>query len=82
MALILVFSVALAGLGVLFTPKRIFVALDNPPRASATRAQLDSDARVIGFVLDGDAIAWPFKMILPHHLTNDRLGDRPLLVAY
>jgi hypothetical protein len=80
--LVLILSVALAGMGVLFTPKRIFVALDNPPRESVSQAQLGSDARVIGFEFDEDYIAWPFDMIYPHHLINDRLGDQALLVAY
>jgi hypothetical protein len=80
--LILILSVALAGMGVLFTPKRIFVALANPPRESASLTQLDSNSRVVGFEIDVDAVAWPFDMIYPHHLINDRLGDLALLVAY
>lgn len=80
--LVLILSVALAGMGVLFTPKRIFVALDNPPRESVSQAQLGDDSRVIGFEFDEDYIAWPFNMVYPHHLINDRLGDQALLVAY
>ena len=80
--LVLILSVALAGLGVLFAPKRIFVALDDPPRESASQAQLGDDSRVIGFELDEAYIAWPFDMIYPHHLINDRHGDQALLVAY
>jgi hypothetical protein len=80
--LVLILSVALAGMGVLFTPKRIFVALDNPPREGTSQTQLGDDLRVIGFKLDEDYIAWPFDMIYPHHLINDRLGDQSLLVAY
>lgn len=82
-AIVLIISLFLAGLGFLFSPQRIFVALKNPPRVGKTEAQIEDDGLVLGLEHGEEAIAWPyFEMIAPHHLINDQSGGTPLLVAY
>jgi hypothetical protein len=63
-------------------PQRVFVSLDDPKHVSTSQANLEDDALVLGYEDDGNASAWPFEMLAPRHLTNDQLGDVPLLVAY
>ena len=45
------------------------------------RPRLDDDERVIGVERDGDARAYPLKLLNWHELVNDDLGG-PLLVSY
>jgi hypothetical protein len=40
------------------------------------------EAPVVGFERDGSAVAYPMKVLDKVMLVNDRLGDRPVLVAY
>jgi len=62
-------------------PQRIFVALDDPAHVPASQAKLAEGALVLGYDM-GQAMAWPFAILVPRHLINDHRGDIPLLVAY
>jgi len=67
---------------IVLEPQRVFVSLDDPKHVTTSQADLQDDALVFGYKDNGHASAWPFEMLTPRHLTNDQLGDIPLLVAY
>ncbi|KAB1196090.1 MULTISPECIES: DUF3179 domain-containing protein [Haloferax] len=46
------------------------------------RPQLGHDDLVVGVELDGDARAYPLRILSWHEVVNDRFGDRPVLVTY
>lgn len=77
---------ALAGLLALAThkvhPRRIFITLDHPPKASSREAVLSTNAPVLGYPTEVAAHAYPIEMVAPHHLIHDRIGDQEILVAY
>ena len=59
--------------------------IDNPPYDSAQAAGdwLDSDALVLGYVdADGQAYAYPARILDVHEIVNDELGGRPILISY
>jgi hypothetical protein len=60
-------------------PRNIFVALDQPNRA---QAGLANTAPVLAVEIQGDAVAYPLALIVPHHIINDRIGGKPVLVAW
>lgn len=79
LAVTLVFGV----LSQILKPERIFVSLDRPVTVPADEATLADEELVIGMEADGVARAWPLRdMVVPHHLVNDYIGDRPILVGY
>ena len=58
-------------------------ALVSPVTTSADQAKyLSSDDRVIGVVIDGEARAYPLAIMNYHEVANDRLGGRPIGIAY
>ncbi|MCC5875695.1 MAG: DUF3179 domain-containing protein [Candidatus Sumerlaeia bacterium] len=64
-------------------PKDGIPALTNPkvlPAADAERLQPDD--RVIGVVIDGDARAYPLRILNWHEIVNDKLGDKQIAVTY
>ncbi len=56
---------------------------DVAARNEAERGKLlVSDDRVAGLVVNGDARAWPLRLLRRHELVNDVLGGVPVVVAY
>ncbi len=43
---------------------------------------LVSDDRVAGLLVNGEARAWPLRLLRRHELVNDVLGGEPVVVAY
>jgi hypothetical protein len=43
---------------------------------------LEDDDRVLGIVVDGEARAYPVRILNWHEIVNDRIGDTPLLVTW
>lgn len=43
---------------------------------------IGGDEQVVGVVVDGEARAYPVKMLSVHEVANDRFGDRPVTVTY
>ena len=37
---------------------------------------------VLGIESDGEARAYPVSMIFYHHIVNDTIGGRPILITY
>jgi hypothetical protein len=69
--------VALAG-----NPARAFPALDDPGVLAAADATLAPGAQVLALEVDGEARAWLLDTVAHHHLINDRLAGRAVLVSY
>ena len=79
----LVASILFGALSQILKPERVFVSVDTPETVPAEEATLTDKDLVIGMDVDGVARAWPLQeMIIPHHLANDHIGDRPILVGY
>jgi hypothetical protein len=80
--LALVPATALLGAAAFLYPERVFVPLDAPPHVPAREVDLGDEALVLGFASGEAAVAWPIETLIPHHLVNDRVGDRPVLASY
>ncbi len=64
-------------------PKDGIPALTNPDYVTAKKASfLKKDDRVIGLVVNGDARAYPLKIMSWHELVNDTVGGQPILVSW
>lgn len=65
-------------------PRRDCIAsIDSPRFVAAAEARfLADDDLVIGLELDGEARAYPTRILNYHEIVNDRLGSRPLAVTW
>jgi hypothetical protein len=65
-------------------PKDGIPALDRPRFATAQEAAafLKEKDRVIGVYRNGEAKAYPLKVMVWHELVNDEIGGRPATVSY
>ena len=75
-----------AGIALLFTviavnfyPQRIFVDLTQPERS---REGLADMAPVLAAEVNGEVVAYSLELIVPHHIVNDEIGGKPVLVAW
>ena len=60
-----------------------FVPLDNPEFLIAEDALfLGDDNLVMGLNIEGQARAYPIGMVYYHHVVNDNVDGRPMLVTY
>lgn len=58
-------------------------ALDNPKFVEAARATwMTPEEQVFGVVIDGDARAYPERILAWHEMANDRVGGRPVSLSY
>lgn len=60
----------------------MFYKPNNLLMASATNNKIDSSRLVIGVVNNGEAKAYPIRLIGYHHQLIDTVGGKPLLVTY
>ena len=60
-------------------PQRIFVDLTQPARSQNGLADA---APVLAAEVEGEVVAYPLELIVPHHIVNDVIGGRPVLVAW
>jgi hypothetical protein len=60
-------------------PARIFIPLDTPERA---REGLADNAPVLAVQVNGETVAYPLEILIPHHIVNDILGGTPILTAW
>jgi hypothetical protein len=64
-------------------PRDGIPALMSPKYVSAGKASfLKEDDQVIGVVINGDARAYPLRIMSWHELVNDRIGDLSILVSW
>jgi hypothetical protein len=64
-------------------PKDGIPALMSPKYISAGKASfLRNDDQVIGVIINGEARAYPLRIMSWHELVNDKIGDLPILVSW
>lgn len=64
-------------------PKDGIPALFNPQFIKAEEADyLESSDRVLGVVINGDAKAYPIRILNWHELVNDHVGNENVLISY
>ncbi len=60
-----------------------FVSLDDPDVLTAKETTfLSDDDLILGIESEGAARAYPVNMIFYHHIVNDTIGERPILITY
>lgn len=57
-------------------------SIDEPRFVSATEARLDPGEPVIGFHWNGEARAYPQRIVVYHEIVNDRVGGLNVAVTY
>ena len=57
-------------------------SIDKPAFVSAAEARLDSGEPVIGLQVDGEARAYPHRVMVHHEIVNDRVGSQNVTVTY
>ena len=66
-----------------YTRRTPFVPLDDPLFLTAQEGSyLLADDLVLGLEWEGEARAYPVRMLRFHHLVNDTVAGRPLLITY
>lgn len=60
----------------------MFHPLERPAFAAASKARLDGDEMVITVQADGNARAYPIRILSYHHIVNDTLGGVPIVATY
>ena len=64
-------------------PRDGIPALTDPPRIPASEVDyLRADDRVLGIVMDGQARAYPVRILNWHEIVNDQLAGQALLVSW
>ena len=63
-------------------PRRIFVALIDPPHLSANKSALADTAVILGTLIADQPHAWAYNNLVPRHLINDAIGQIPVLATY
>jgi hypothetical protein len=64
-------------------PKDAIPALDHPEFIPADKADsLRADERVIGVVSNGEARAYPLRVLNGHEIVNDEIRGQPLAVTW
>jgi len=58
-------------------------SIDKPVFVTAAQAAfLRDDDIVIALTMDGEARAYPIRILVRHELVNDTIGEQPILVSY
>jgi len=63
-------------------PRDAFDVLDHPKMTKAADAKLGSDQPVIGIEIDGEARAYPVRVMGSHEVVNDHCGNQPIAVSW
>ena len=64
-------------------PKDGIPSIDNPLfKAVAENSELSANDPVIGLEIDGDARAYPLRILIWHEIVNDVVGGKPVTVTY
>ncbi len=63
-------------------PKDGIPAIDRPRFVAAAQASLSADDRVLGVTVNGDARAYPLRILNWHEVVNDQVGGQPVVVTY
>jgi hypothetical protein len=61
----------------------MFESLSDPKIIAAAKlTELEDDEEVLGLTLAGQSRAYPARFIAWHHIINDTLGGRPIIITY
>ena len=63
-------------------PKDAIPALFNPKFVQPAESGLAPEDRVLGFAADGQARAYPIRILSWHELVNDEVNGKPVLVSW
>lgn len=63
-------------------PKDGIPSIDEPAFVPADEAALPDNEPVIGLVVEGDARAYPLRILIWHEIVNDVVGGVPVAVTY
>jgi len=63
-------------------PKDGIPAIDRPKFVSAAAAKLAPGDRILGVALNGEAKAYPVRILNWHEVVNDKVGGAPVAVTY
>ncbi len=64
-------------------PKDGIPALTDPELITKEKAvDLDPDDRVLGFIMGGEARAYPLRILNWHEVVNDMVGGEPVVITY
>ena len=64
-------------------PRDGIPAIDEPKFLPVSQADFLRDAdQVLGFVQNGEARAYPLRILVQHEIVNDTVGGRPIAVTY
>lgn len=76
-------SVPIPALSTGGVPKDAIPAIDNPELLPAEKAnRLTPDEQVIGVVINGEARAYPIRILNGHEIVNDEIQGRPIAVTW
>jgi uncharacterized protein DUF3179 len=61
----------------------MFNPLPNPAYAKATDASfVNNDDRVLAVTINGEAVAYPIRLMGYHHVVEDTVGGTPIVATY
>ena len=63
-------------------PRDGIPALLAPRFISADQADLNDEDQVLGVTINGEARAYPIKILNWHEAINDEIQDQPILITY
>jgi hypothetical protein len=63
-------------------PKDGIPSIDDPTFVPVAEAELTDTEPVIGLVIEGDARAYPLRILIWHEIVNDVVGGVPVAVTY
>ena len=63
-------------------PKDGIPAIDDPAFAPVAEAHLADNEPVLGLSIEGDARAYPLRILIWHEIVNDVVGGVPVAVTY
>jgi hypothetical protein len=62
--------------------ERMFHRIDSPESMYASEAKLEPDDMVLAIQVEGQAQAYPIRMMGYHHIVNDTIGATPIAATY
>ena len=78
-----VFSSSQSAVDPTYSRRSAFVPLDQPAFLTTNESgYLPDEDLVLGLEWMGEARAYPIRMLTYHHIVNDTVAGRPLLVTY
>jgi hypothetical protein len=82
-----VFLVLVSGICTWFARQNHFEWMFNPlPDAAYVRASeqefIKGNDMVLAMSINGDAVAYPVRLLAYHHLVNDTVGGKPIVATY